>query len=332
LLLYFSPSDGYPIIVDFGFTKYLEPGEKTHTFCGTPNYIAPEVITSMGHGKEVDFWALGVVIYEMVSGDNPFFHDGMEQSEMYEAIVEQDPYEMRDGVTATDQVRELTDLLLLKDPQERLGALGFQEILDHPWFVGLPPISDILNKTLGADRLSELAFDEVQFVEESNNNGTIADGMEEPEDLLETESDVSVQLELPQDFRRPPKELSLNLDDSSLDGTILPLSQGHASARTVSVEGLIVKHDAARTQSVSAPSTPKQKLIDRWMPRTKGLGYYVTMLSPVDRENSRSRRGVVDSFLARYLDGVDVDSDDNLKKAPWGETEFANSYTVLDRT
>jgi serine/threonine protein kinase len=43
----------------------------------------------MGHGKEVDFWALGVVIYEMVSGDNPFFYDGMEQSAIYERTVQQ---------------------------------------------------------------------------------------------------------------------------------------------------------------------------------------------------------------------------------------------------
>ena len=68
--------DGYPIIVDFGFTKYC-PSDRTFTFCGTPNYVAPEMIKGTGHGRSVDFWALGVVIYEMVSGENPFYYDGL---------------------------------------------------------------------------------------------------------------------------------------------------------------------------------------------------------------------------------------------------------------
>ena len=52
--------------------KYLPKGEESYTMCGTPNYLAPEVVMNRGHSYGVDHWALGVLIYEMVMGENPF--------------------------------------------------------------------------------------------------------------------------------------------------------------------------------------------------------------------------------------------------------------------
>jgi serine/threonine protein kinase len=67
-------SQGYLKLTDFGFAKFLSSG-RTFTLCGTPGYLAPEVLLTRGHGKPVDWWALGVLINEMISGSEPFTAD-----------------------------------------------------------------------------------------------------------------------------------------------------------------------------------------------------------------------------------------------------------------
>jgi len=64
-------SEGHIKLTDFGLSK-ITTNDLTYTFCGTPEYLAPEIVRGEGYGKEVDFWALGLMIYEMLSGINPF--------------------------------------------------------------------------------------------------------------------------------------------------------------------------------------------------------------------------------------------------------------------
>eukprot|EP00934_Nitzschia_sp_Nitz4_P005950 Nitzschia sp. Nitz4//scaffold21_size171442//80522//83295//NITZ4_002167-RA/size171442-processed-gene-0.161-mRNA-1//-1//CDS//3329542429//5940//frame0 len=125
-------TDGYPIICDFGFAKFV--ADKTYTLCGTPNYLSPEVITSVGHNQSSDHWALGVLIYEMVAGENPFYYDGMPQMELFECIVKEKYYPLPDEVS--DQAFYVVDALLEKDPSQRLGSLAGRgkDILAKDWF------------------------------------------------------------------------------------------------------------------------------------------------------------------------------------------------------
>lgn len=62
--------DGYIKLTDFGFSKKIE--NRTFTLCGTPEYLAPEILLNQGHGKSVDWWTMGVLLYEMIAGIDPF--------------------------------------------------------------------------------------------------------------------------------------------------------------------------------------------------------------------------------------------------------------------
>lgn len=63
-----SDKEGYIKMVDFGFSKHIDAGRKTWTFCGTPEYVAPEIILNKGHDRSVDFWSLGILMYELLTG------------------------------------------------------------------------------------------------------------------------------------------------------------------------------------------------------------------------------------------------------------------------
>jgi len=123
--------DGYPVIVDFGFAKKVT--DKTYTLCGTPLYLAPEVILNRGHNHAVDHWSLGVLIFEMISGDTPFYKHGMEQMDLFRAIVK-GSFETPSSLSpaAGSIVREF----LMKNPTKRLGSLADREddVYNHNFF------------------------------------------------------------------------------------------------------------------------------------------------------------------------------------------------------
>jgi serine/threonine protein kinase len=75
---------GHLRLTDFGLSKEFKSGDVALTFCGTPEYLAPEVIAGHGHGKEVDWWSLGILLYEMLCGLPPFYSENT--SEMYTMI------------------------------------------------------------------------------------------------------------------------------------------------------------------------------------------------------------------------------------------------------
>ena len=68
-------NNGYIKLSDFGFLKKLDLGKRTYTFCGTPEYLAPEILKNIGHGKPVDWYTLGILIYELMVGKCPFMHN-----------------------------------------------------------------------------------------------------------------------------------------------------------------------------------------------------------------------------------------------------------------
>lgn len=124
-------SNGYTKITDLGFAKRLGTDLRTYTLCGTPEYLAPEVIKHRGYGKSVDWWTIGVLMYEMTAGNVPFHCK--EHSEMYSRIVKGN-FKCPDFFT-----KELCDILnamLQTDTSKRFGCLrgGVTDIKNHRWY------------------------------------------------------------------------------------------------------------------------------------------------------------------------------------------------------
>ncbi|XP_034941256.1 cAMP-dependent protein kinase catalytic subunit PRKX [Chelonus insularis] len=121
--------EGHLKITDFGFSKKLS--DRTWTLCGTPEYLAPEIIQSKGHNKAVDWWALGVLIYEMLVGYPPFFDDN--PFGIYEKILGG----KIDWPKYVDPIgKDLIKKLLIADRTKRLGNMrqGSEDVKKHRWF------------------------------------------------------------------------------------------------------------------------------------------------------------------------------------------------------
>ncbi|EAT40455.1 AAEL007826-PA [Aedes aegypti] len=126
---------GYVKLVDFGFAKKLQSGRKTWTFCGTPEYVAPEVILNRGHDISADYWSLGVLMFELLTGTPPF--TGADPMRTYNIILKGiDAIEFPRNITRNASV--LIKKLCRDNPTERLGYQrgGISEIQKHKWFDG----------------------------------------------------------------------------------------------------------------------------------------------------------------------------------------------------
>ncbi|XP_033845028.1 serine/threonine-protein kinase N2 [Periophthalmus magnuspinnatus] len=128
-------ADGYVRIADFGLCKEgMGYGDRTSTFCGTPEFLAPEVLTDNNYTRSVDWWGLGVLIYEMLVGESPF--PGDDEEEVFDSIVNDDVRYPR--FLSPDSV-SLIQKLLQKNPEMRLGAgeEDAAEIKRHKFFQGI---------------------------------------------------------------------------------------------------------------------------------------------------------------------------------------------------
>lgn len=132
---------GHIALCDFGLCKLnMSNDDKTNTFCGTPEYLAPELLINQGYTRSVDWWTLGTLLYEMLTGLPPFYDSDVPT--MYKKIL-QNPLRFPQFLEGTD-AQDLLIKLLQKDPSKRLNDA--QEIKNHPFFKDID-WNKLLNKS-----------------------------------------------------------------------------------------------------------------------------------------------------------------------------------------
>nr|XP_040016271.1 cGMP-dependent protein kinase 2 [Gasterosteus aculeatus aculeatus]XP_040016272.1 cGMP-dependent protein kinase 2 [Gasterosteus aculeatus aculeatus] len=122
---------GYVKLVDFGFSKEMVHGDKTYSFVGTPEYMAPEIIKNQGHDFAVDFWSLGVLIYELLVGSPPFSSSEPQKiyAKILDGVLKYPPY-------MSEAARSIISKMCRPRPGQRLGNTknGIRDVRNHRWF------------------------------------------------------------------------------------------------------------------------------------------------------------------------------------------------------
>jgi serine/threonine protein kinase len=134
LLLKSVDDDSDVKIADFGLSKILGENALMQTACGTPIYVAPEVLSGEAYEREVDLWSIGVIMYILLCGFPPFFNDGTDVGMLFDQIMTgtfefPDPY----WTNISDDAKNLIKQFLTVDPAKRPTA---EEALKHPWIAG----------------------------------------------------------------------------------------------------------------------------------------------------------------------------------------------------
>jgi serine/threonine protein kinase/CRP-like cAMP-binding protein len=149
-------SDGYAKLIDFGFAKKLTG--KTYTLCGTPEYLAPEIILGIGHGCAVDSWGLGVLIYEMVIGDSPFATKQDDHLGVCRNILQE---RIKFPIDCDPAWKEIVQALLQKQQDKRAicaPGCSLRDVRKFEWFKDFDWVA-LSGKTMSAPWKPELSHE-----------------------------------------------------------------------------------------------------------------------------------------------------------------------------
>ena len=163
--------NGYLKLADFGMAKVLKENEKSNSFCGTPEYLAPEIIFGNGHDRMADWWSFGIMIFEMLCGIPPFYNENIEY--MYQ-LIKQASIKFPKCLNLSEDAKNLILRLLVVNPKQRLGAQsGLSEIKKHNFFAAID-FDRLEKKLIPAPFVPKISFDTdtQNFDEEFTNEDT----------------------------------------------------------------------------------------------------------------------------------------------------------------
>lgn len=129
---------GYVKLGDFGFAKVLSEGGRTYTFCGTPGYVAPENVLAHGYNYSVDWWGLGVLMYVLLTGRQPFSSPKTDDPMVVMRRIVDENWPIKYPPYLSAEAKDLITRMLERKPGKRLGMLSgrAQDIKSHKWFAG----------------------------------------------------------------------------------------------------------------------------------------------------------------------------------------------------
>lgn len=126
-------ANGHLKLADFGLSKEgVESTQGSHSFCGTPEYLAPEVLNRSGHGTAVDWWSLGALLYEMLTGLPPWF--SQDRQKLFMGIK---TAPLRFPPEVSPLAKSVLSEFLKRDPLDRLGSGGVEQVKKHPFFASI---------------------------------------------------------------------------------------------------------------------------------------------------------------------------------------------------
>ncbi|EFJ48149.1 hypothetical protein VOLCADRAFT_81219 [Volvox carteri f. nagariensis] len=186
----FIDGSGYVKLGDFGFAKVLENGNRTYTFCGTPGYVAPENVLAHGYNYSVDWWGLGVLMYVLLTGRQPFSTPKTDDPMVVMRRIVDENYQIKYPPYLSQAAKDLIARLLERKPAKRLGMLNARalDIKNHKWFENLP-WEELEARRMGAPRKPKEADSSKRLKEMIENEKKTAGKTpkETPEELQECE-------------------------------------------------------------------------------------------------------------------------------------------------
>jgi serine/threonine protein kinase len=172
--------DGHARLTDFGLSK-MDMRDESRSFCGSPEYMSPEMLRNQGHSKQVDLYCLGVLLFELLTGNPPFYDK--DKNEMYLKILNNS---LIIPEFISEEPRHLLTRLLDKNPRTRIGSEeGILEVMKHPWLKNID-FSKLLEKKIDPPFVPDL---------QSSHIGGVFSGMKvNPDFFSDSEIEADDQL------------------------------------------------------------------------------------------------------------------------------------------